>query len=411
MLIALIIAAIPSITSAASYTTSASVAPATAPRGTKATITATVKSSGAMKLLVDLEVYSPSGQKVFQQVWDNQSFTAGQQRTFSIDWTVPANSATGAYAIKIGLFSVGWGTMYHWNDNAGKLNVSTGTTSTATPVPTARPTNTPVATTRPTNTPVATTRPTNTPVPTTRPTNTAVPTAGGTGRYFSTLPVGATLPSDAECAAAVKRRPENKRMNATYNATRGSQTLPSNFLSGDPRVSTITARVTGNFVGTTDEILQWAACKWGIDEDMARAQAVTESYWRQTAKGDWTTNSANCAPGHGIGADGQAGQCPESFGILQNRYPYEKGAWPGIDTSTAFNADTTYAIWRACYEGYETWLNDVERGQQYAAGDQWGCFGRWFAGRWHTAAAEGYITTVKGNLSQRVWEQASFQEP
>ena len=43
-------------------------------------------------------------------------------------------------------------------------------------------------------------------------------------------------------------------MNATYNATRGSQSLPSNFLSGDPRVSTITARVTGNFVGTTDEI-------------------------------------------------------------------------------------------------------------------------------------------------------------
>jgi autotransporter family porin len=258
---------------------------------------------------------------------------------------------------------------------------------------------------------VATTRPTNTPVPTTRPTNTPVPTTGGTGRYFSTLPVGATLPSDAECAAAIKRRPENKRMNATYNATRGNQTLPSNFLSGDPRVSTITARVTGNFVGTTDEILQWAACKWGIDEDMARAQAVTESWWRQTAKGDWTTNAANCAPGHGLGVDGQAGQCPESFGILQNRYPYEKGAWPGIDTSTAFNADTTYAIWRACYEGYEWWLNDVERGSQYGAGDAWGCFGRWFAGRWHTAAAESYITTVKSNLSQRVWEQASFQEP
>src|SRR5215207_8676418 len=192
MLIALMIAAVPSTTSAASYTTSASVAPATVPRGSKATITAAVKSSDTMKLLVDLEVYSPSGQKVFQKFWDNQSFTAGQQRTFSIDWTVPANSATGAYRIKIGLFSVGWGTMYHWNDNAGTLNVSTGTASTATAVPTARPTNTPVATTRPTNTPVATARPTNTPVP----------TAGGTGRYFSTLPVGATLPSDAECAAA-----------------------------------------------------------------------------------------------------------------------------------------------------------------------------------------------------------------
>src|SRR5204863_5742981 len=104
-------------------------APATAPRGTKATITAAVTSSSTTKLLIDLEVYSPSGQKVFQQPWDNQAFTAGQQRTFSIDWTVPANSATGTYSIKIGLFSVGWGTLYNWNDNAGKLNVSTGTTS------------------------------------------------------------------------------------------------------------------------------------------------------------------------------------------------------------------------------------------------------------------------------------------
>jgi len=100
------IAAIPSITSAASYTTSATVAPTTAPRGSKVTIKVAVTSSSSMNLLVDLEVYSPSGQKVFQKPWDNQSFTAGQQRTFSIDWTVPATSATGAYKIKIGLFSV-----------------------------------------------------------------------------------------------------------------------------------------------------------------------------------------------------------------------------------------------------------------------------------------------------------------
>jgi autotransporter family porin len=306
---------------------------------------------------------------------------------------VPTSSATGGYTIKIGLFSPGWGTLYHWNNSAGSITVSTGTASTATAVPTAKPTSTPVATVKPTNTPVATATP------------------GGTGRYFSTLPVGAALPSDAECAAAVKRRPENKRVNATYNATRGNQTLPNNFLSGDPRVNTLTARVTGNFTGSTDEILQWTACKWGVDEDMVRAQAAIESWWRQSTKGDWTTNASNCAPGHGLGVDGQAGQCPESFGILQNRYPYEKGAWPGIDTSTAFNADTAYAIWRACYEGYEWWLNDVERGQQYAAGDAWGCMGRWFAGRWHTQPAEDYISRVKGYLSQRIWEQASFQEP
>jgi autotransporter family porin len=36
-------------------------------------------------------------------------------------------------------------------------------------------------------------------------------------------------------------------------------------------------RVTGNFTGTTDEIIQWAAHKWGIDEDVVRSVATAES--------------------------------------------------------------------------------------------------------------------------------------
>jgi autotransporter family porin len=157
--------------------------------------------------------------------------------------------------------------------------------------------------------------------------------------------------------------------------------------------------------------LQWAACKWGIDEDLVRAQAAIESWWRQDAKGDWGTDPSRCPPGHGLGVDGRPGQCPESWGLLQSRYPYEKSAWPGIADSSAFNADTAYAIWRACYEGYEWWLNDVERGEQYGPGDAWGCIGRWFSGRWHTQAAEGYIERVKGYLDDRIWETPDFQEP
>jgi hypothetical protein len=388
MVIGLLLVAAPQITSAASYTTSASATPATAPRGTSRSLAAVVKISAAAKVLVDLEVYSPSGQKVFQQAWDNQSFSAGQQRTFTAAWSVPTNAATGAYSLKIGIFSPGWGTLYSWNNTAGQFTVSTGTAPTATPKPTATPI-------KPTATPV--TPPTATPV------------TPGTGRYFATLPPGSALPSDAECAAAIKRRPENKRMNATYNATRGNQSLPSNFLGG--AATNLVARVSGNFTGTTDEILQWTACKWGVDEDMVRAQAATESWWQQTALGDWTSATSECAPGHGLGADGQAGQCPGSWGILQNRYSTERGAWPGIQTSTAFNADTAYMIWRACYEGHETWLNTVERGQQYAAGDAWGCMGRWFAGRWYTQPAKDYIGRVQGYLNQRIWEQSSFQEP
>jgi autotransporter family porin len=232
------------------------------------------------------------------------------------------------------------------------------------------------------------------------------------GQFFETLPPGTKLPGDAACAAAIKSRPEIKRMNVAANATKGSQSLSSSFLSGDPRANTeIAARVTGNFTGTTDEILQWVACKWGVDEDMVRAQAAVESWWQQTAKGDWSTDASSCAPGHGLGVDGTPGKCPQSFGILQNRYPFEQSAWPGINSSTAFNADTAYAIWRACYEGYEWWLNDVEQGKPYAAGDALGCMGRWYAGRWYTSDATQYMSRVQDYLDQRIWETNNFKEP
>ena len=75
------------------------------------------------------------------------------------------------------------------------------------------------------------------------------------------------------------------------------------------------------------------------------------------------------------------------------------------------NADTAYAIWRSCYDGYETWLNNVPHGPPYAAGDAWGCVGRWFAGRWHTAAADQYVAKVQQYLSERIWTTPDFQQP
>jgi hypothetical protein len=234
--------------------------------------------------------------------------------------------------------------------------------------------------------------------------------------HYGTLPPGSALPSDATCAARVRRKPENKRMNAAYNATIGHQNLGDDIFGGsDPRATTeIAARVTGSFAGTTDMILQWAACKWGIDEDVVRAQAAIESWWRQTAKGDWGTSADRCPHGHGLGVDDpmdHPDECPESWGILQARFPYERSAWPGMADSTAFGADTAYAIWRACFEGYEVWLNTVDRGRDYAPGDVWGCVGRWYAGRWHTPEAETYINKVKSYLDSRIWESPDFQEP
>ena len=150
------------------------------------------------------------------------------------------------------------------------------------------------------------------------------------------------------------------------------------------------------------------ACKWGIDEDIVRAQAAKESWWFQNAKGDWTTNPAICPPSHPIGADGRPGQCPESNGLLQIRWQYFTAAYPEVETSTAYNADVAYAVWRACFEGRETWLNTVDRGRTYAAGDAWGCVGRWFSGRWYTQPSLDYIAAVNDYLNQRIWTTPDF---
>jgi hypothetical protein len=233
--------------------------------------------------------------------------------------------------------------------------------------------------------------------------------------FFGTLPPGAALPSGAQCARWVLARPtpERKGANLAFNRATGQHVGSDFYPAGDtPQADQLLApRIDGDFTGTTSEILRWAACKWGINQNIVFAQAAVESWWNQTTLGDWGTDASACPPGHGLGADGTAGQCPQSYGILQNRYPFEQASWPGIADSTAMNADTAYAIWRSCYDGYETWLNNVPHGSTYQAGDAWGCVGRWFAGRWDTAAANQYVAKVKQYLAERIWTTPDFQQP
>jgi autotransporter family porin len=274
-----------------------------------------------------------------------------------------------------------------------------------------------LSTSSPSETPTATPSPTATPTAAATPAPAKAPSTqlAAAPAHFGTLAPGAALPSGAQCAAWVRAKPlaENKGGNRGFNQATGHSLGGSFFPTSDDARSNrlLAVRVDGQFTGTTHEILRWAACKWGIDEDIVAAQAAVESWWNQTTKGDLGSDPTACPPGHGLGADGTPGQCPQSYGILQNRYPFEQASWPGIGRSTAMNADTAYANWRTCFEGYELWLNNVERGRAYGAGDAWGCVGRWFAGRWHTAPAEGYIGKVQGYLNQRIWEQASFQQP
>ena len=211
----------------------------------------------------------------------------------------------------------------------------------------------------------------------------------------------APLPSDAACAAAVRSVPENKSVSRPANQTPGRQKdLPGVYLS----------RVTGNYIGSTDEILQWAACKWGISPDVVRSIAANESWWRATTLGDFTTDVASCAPGHPVGVHGRPGKCPRSVGLLQVNYRHHQVAFPEAQNSSAYNVDYSLAIWRSCYEGEETWLHSTAKAAPYVAGDGWGCIGRWYAGAWYNDEANWYIDHVRNVLAARTWERSWFQE-
>ena len=190
--------------------------------------------------------------------------------------------------------------------------------------------------------------------------------------------------ADAAAASRVNSTKwEPRPGNARANRRRPSQEQLEDFRRRSEMV--YRRHVTGRFRGTTDEILQWAARKWGFDPDLFRAVATVESYWNMSAVGDG-----------GL-----------SFGIFQMKRTYH--CCPPLSSKyTAFNADYYGAILRAYYDGRQKWLNDVERGERYGAGDIWGSVGSWYAGRWRTDAALGYIRRVQRTLRDEPWNDRSF---
>jgi hypothetical protein len=206
------------------------------------------------------------------------------------------------------------------------------------------------------------------------------------GARAITQPVGWAPLSSKKAAKKVHRssfepRPDNTKLNHLIPKRR--QLRNWHAWSEMPYA----AYVNGRFRGTTDEIIQWAAYKWGIDEDLMRAVAVVESWWHMSAVGD----------------NG------DSFGLYQVRRPYHCiGECLIARRSTAFNADYYGGIIRAYFDGQMPWLNTVERGKDYVPGDLWGSVGAWFSGRWYTQPAVDYMTVVQQRLAERTWEQGFF---
>lgn len=268
--------------------------------------------------------------------------------------------------------------------------------------------------------------------------------------YFSLLPVASwtSLPSGEACRSLVHAspweiRPENNDEN---RATQDPEAIHASFLarprSGlgtyDPKWDTwLLPRVDGQFAGTTDEIFQWAACKWGLPDNLIRAVAVRESKWYQHL----TYRSGRCVPKLGCGdwfsgatdatevycnglakvrydyqRDYGSGLCPKTFSIIGEmswwdpawglKWPAnQNGTFPFNRNSTAFAVDYYASQIRGCFEGWQ-W----ELGSSYRAGDLWGCVGAWYSGRWRDPGALAYISRVQGELDDRTWLTHAFAE-
>lgn len=87
------------------------------------------------RVLVDLEVYNSSNQKVKQFAADNELFTAGLQKFYKVNTgALPAD----AYHVSVGIFNPGWNGLIHWYDSVQKFLVVAGTPS-VTPAPAPAP--------------------------------------------------------------------------------------------------------------------------------------------------------------------------------------------------------------------------------------------------------------------------------
>jgi len=72
--------------------------------------------------LVDFEVYDAAGNKVWQTFQSPTSFSGGAAHQFKVAWPVPQGQASGAYTLKIGVFTSAWG-FQSWNDSAATFAV------------------------------------------------------------------------------------------------------------------------------------------------------------------------------------------------------------------------------------------------------------------------------------------------
>jgi hypothetical protein len=162
---------------------------------------------------------------------------------------------------------------------------------------------------------------------------------------------------------------------------------------------------------STDDLIQWAALKWGIPVDELRAIVVFESWEHQAWNGDLTTVPHSWLQTYPRQAKEPGDRVWLSMGIAQIKWVPNGSINVGTQRlrweSTAFDLDYLGATLRFYYDGDCHWCT-----RPYHAGQQWASIGAWNAPKpWNNAKQLGYVAMVKKALGAREWAQPWFFDP
>jgi hypothetical protein len=159
---------------------------------------------------------------------------------------------------------------------------------------------------------------------------------------------------------------------------------------------------------STDDLIQWAAHKWGIPEDWLRAQYVVESYWNGFELGDEVAVSPAWYRRYPVQARVPGGhEVYESMGLAEVKWIADNSVGAGTEPlrweSTAFDIDYEAAMVRLYFDNPDgarsSWPD-----RTYAPCQTWNSIGGWFEPYpWRNGGQETYIAKVKRVLGERVW--------
>jgi hypothetical protein len=88
-------------------------------------ISFSVTASQAATIHIAPHVYTSEGVQAGKQEYFNQSFSAGQTRSYTYRFQVPSTAALGTYYAQVGIWDLGW-TLLLWDDAVGTFNVVAG---------------------------------------------------------------------------------------------------------------------------------------------------------------------------------------------------------------------------------------------------------------------------------------------